>query len=81
MKPFVFLVACIFVVHTLFAQSDNESLGNKFYHFLDRLDIKLKNDSLLGFTTVKPYSKKNIAARIRRSEGACSSNTSGIRST
>ncbi|GGH80235.1 hypothetical protein GCM10011379_50810 [Filimonas zeae] len=31
---------------------------------LDRLDIKLKNDPVISFTTIKPYNRQKITARI-----------------
>lgn len=49
---------------TLFAQSDYISLGNKQYQLLDRLDIKLQNDSVLGYTTTKPFHREKITAQI-----------------
>lgn len=56
----------IFVVlsATAFAQSDRIGLGNKQYQLLDRLDIKLQNDSVLSFSTVKPYNRKVYTERI-----------------
>lgn len=48
----------------LVAQSDRISLGNKQYQLLDRLDIKLQNDSVLSFSTVKPYNRKVYTERI-----------------
>ena len=37
------------------AQSDYISLNDKSYQLIDRLDIQLKNDSVLRQTTVKPF--------------------------
>jgi hypothetical protein len=47
-----------------YAQSDNISLGSKYYPLLDRLDVKLQHDSILGFTTVKPYNRQKITERL-----------------
>jgi hypothetical protein len=46
------------------AQSDQIPLGNEQYQLLDRLDIRLGNDSILGFSTVKPYDRARITARV-----------------
>jgi hypothetical protein len=46
------------------AQSDYISLQNKQYQLLDRLDIKLQNDSVLGYTTTKPYNRQKITERM-----------------
>ncbi|MEX6688422.1 hypothetical protein QTN47_12990 [Danxiaibacter flavus] len=48
----------------IFAQSDYIDLNNKQYQLLDRLDIKLRNDSVLGFTTFKPYNRKSVTKRV-----------------
>ncbi|MGN6439661.1 MAG: hypothetical protein ACTHMM_24250 [Agriterribacter sp.] len=47
----------------LFAQSDRIPLGNKQYQLLDRLEIKLQNDSIFSFSTVKPYNRKMYTER------------------
>jgi hypothetical protein len=62
--PLFVATAVLFIPVVVFAQSDNISLGSKYYRMLDRLDVKLKNDSLLGFTTVKPFDRRPLAARI-----------------
>ncbi|HRN58511.1 MAG TPA: hypothetical protein PLL71_18750, partial [Agriterribacter sp.] len=49
---------------TAFTQSDRIALGNKQYQLLDRLDIKLQNDSVLSFSTVKPYNRKVYTERV-----------------
>ncbi|MCC7524571.1 MAG: hypothetical protein IT250_07100, partial [Chitinophagaceae bacterium] len=46
------------------AQSDRISLGDKQYQLLDRLDIKLQNDSILSFSAIKPYNRKVYTERI-----------------
>lgn len=48
----------------LFAQSDRISLGDKQNHLLDRLDIKLQNDSVFSFSTIKPYNRKVYTERV-----------------
>lgn len=54
----------IFVSGSAFSQSDRIPLGNKQYQLLDRLDIKLQNDSIFSFSTVKPYSRKLYTERV-----------------
>lgn len=46
------------------AQSDNLALNSKDYILMDRLDVKLKHDSTLCFSTVKPFNRKTITERI-----------------
>ena len=48
----------------LLAQSDDITLGSKEYIILDRLDILLKNDSILGFNTVKPVKRAVFTKRL-----------------
>lgn len=60
------LLAALFVLLSVFAfgQSDRIGLGDKQYQLLDRLDIKLRNDSVLSFSTIKPYSRKLYTERV-----------------
>jgi hypothetical protein len=64
MKASILFFTGFFIINISLAQSDNEMPGNKFYRLFDRLDIKLQNDSILGFTTVKPFERKNFTERI-----------------
>lgn len=64
MKSIILFSACLLGIHTLFAQSDNISLNNKYYRLFDRLDVKLQNDSILGFTTVKPFARQPLAVQV-----------------
>ncbi len=48
----------------LIAQSDYIPLGHKQYQLIDRLDIKLRNDSVLGFTTMKMYERRSVTQRV-----------------
>ncbi|NML41517.1 hypothetical protein HHL17_30310 [Chitinophaga sp. G-6-1-13] len=62
------LLYCVTLMGTLlarpaFAQSDYINLGNKQYQLLDRLDVLTRNDTLLGFTTVKPYDRRKVTER------------------
>ncbi|MFL9482456.1 hypothetical protein ACI6Q2_06720 [Chitinophagaceae bacterium LWZ2-11] len=60
------IIALVIIISPfyLLAQSDYLYLGNKQYQLLDRLDIKLKNDSILGFTTVKPFNRLRFTEQI-----------------
>lgn len=58
------LLSVLIIVNTTTAQSDYISPGNKQYLLLDRLDIKLGNDSVLGYTTAKPYNRKQVTERL-----------------
>lgn len=59
--PFAVL---LFISTTAFTQSDRIRLGDKQYQLLDRLDIKLQNDSILSFSTIKPYNRKMYTERV-----------------
>jgi hypothetical protein len=57
----------IFIIPVLsFAQSTTLPQGAKENWLLDRMDIKLRNDSLLGFTSTKPYLRKTMVDGIER---------------
>ena len=51
------------------AQSDVIGLNDKQYDLLNRLEIKLTNDSILRFSTVKPYFRKAITERVENVYG------------
>ena len=65
---FIKWAICFAVLSTstldLLAQSDDITLGSKEYIILDRLDILLKNDSILGFNTVKPVNRAVFTKRL-----------------
>ena len=63
-KKLPFTVLFVTLSAIAFAQSDRISLGDKQYQLLNRLDIKLQNDSVLSFSTVKPYNRKVYTERI-----------------
>ena len=63
-KDWLLLVICLSSIFSVFSQSDRISLGNKQYQLLDRLDIKLQNDSVLSFSTIKPYNRKLYTERV-----------------
>lgn len=56
----VFNIIC----SNLYAQSDYINLSSKQYELIDRLDVKLKHDSILSFSTTKPYLRKKITEKI-----------------
>ena len=47
------------------AQSDHIQLGSRQYDILDRLEIKLRTDSVLNFSAVKPFQRKSITQRLQ----------------
>lgn len=47
-----------------FSQSDNLDLNGKSSALLDRLDILLRNDSILSFSTVKPFNRAVFTERV-----------------
>lgn len=57
------IILCIISTQVL-SQSDRVQPGNKQYDFLDRMDIKLQNDSILSFSTIKPYNRKMYTERV-----------------
>ncbi|PSL46379.1 hypothetical protein CLV51_103357 [Chitinophaga niastensis] len=60
----VTLTMVILAAARVSGQSDYISLGNKQYQLLDRLDIRSQHDTLLGFTTVKPYDRRKMTERV-----------------
>lgn len=49
---------------SLYAQADRIPLGDKQYQLLNRLDIKLQNDSVFSFSTIKPYDRRIYTERV-----------------
>ncbi|UEG50322.1 hypothetical protein LK994_02385 [Ferruginibacter lapsinanis] len=54
-KLFVFI--CPFFAT---AQSTYLPEGNKIYHFMDRMEIKHQTNTEFNFSSIKPYSRKNV---------------------
>lgn len=63
-KKLLLALVISFTVISSYSQADRMPLGNKQYDLLDRLDIKLQNDSILSFSTIKPYNRKLYTERI-----------------
>ncbi|MFT3933229.1 MAG: hypothetical protein QM726_06410 [Chitinophagaceae bacterium] len=60
----------IFIIPAMaFAQSVNLPQNAKENWLLNRMDIKLMNDSSLGFSTIKPYLRKTMVEGIERAYG------------
>lgn len=57
------VIAALALAFRATAQSDYILLSDKQMNIIDRLDVKLKNDPSLQFSTVKPYERKNITLR------------------
>jgi hypothetical protein len=65
LKQFLVSFGIVFLCATsTFAQSDNIQLGSRQYGFLDRLEVKLRTDSVLNFSAVKPYNRETITQRL-----------------
>ena len=60
----VLSVAASFIAAKVSAQSDFIPLGDKQYSFIERMDIKLVSDSVLRFTTTKPYNRMRVTQRL-----------------
>lgn len=45
------------------AQSDFIQLGSRQYQLLDRLDVLLRTDSVIGLSSVKPFDRKEMTTR------------------
>ena len=61
---FILLLSFLVLPFCVAAQSDYISLNDNQYAVLNRLDIKLRKDSLLNFSTVKPFNRKRITERV-----------------
>jgi hypothetical protein len=64
MKKIFFFLASFFFIQVIKAQADFIELGSRQYNMLDRLEIKLRKDSVFNFSTVKPYDRKVITERL-----------------
>lgn len=63
LRSIVFLLMVAIAVN-LQAQSDHIQLGSRQYDILDRLELKLRTDSVLNFSAVKPFQRKSITQRL-----------------
>lgn len=63
-KAFIPSIFCILLSLHIAAQSDRIPIGNRQNDLLDRLDIKLQNDSLMSFSIIKPYNRKLYTQRV-----------------
>ena len=64
MRIVAFLCLLLIFSQSIFSQSTYIPLGSKAYDFIDRLEIKLRGNSNLKFSTVKPYSRKAIVREV-----------------
>ncbi|MBX3242817.1 MAG: hypothetical protein KIT80_18220 [Chitinophagaceae bacterium] len=63
-KAFIPSIFCILLSLHIAAQSDRIPIGNRQNDLLDRLDIKLQNDSVMSFSIIKPYNRKLYTQRV-----------------
>ncbi|RBL88509.1 hypothetical protein DF182_18180 [Chitinophaga flava] len=63
-SSWITMITVILLSLPAMGQSDYISLGNKQYQLLERLDIRTRHDTLLGFTTVKPYDRRKMTERV-----------------
>src|SRR4249920_453822 len=55
----------IFILPSLgFSQSTYIPFGSKEYQLIDRLEIKLGKDTILNFSGIKPFSRKQLVTAI-----------------
>ncbi len=64
MKKIFYLIISCSIFQNISAQADFIELGSRQYNLLDRLEIKLRTDSVLNFSTVKPYDRNIITQRL-----------------
>lgn len=60
----IFILPCICL-----GQSTNLPQGAKESWLLDRMDIKLKNDSFIGLSATKPFLRKDVVGAIEKALG------------
>ncbi len=68
-KTSCLLAALLFTMLQTMAQTDPIELSDKQNLLLNRLDIKLRGDSVLQFTTVRPFGRKRATERVERING------------
>ena len=64
MKKIFLLFLSIFTINILNAQSDYIQRGSEQYNIINRLEIKLRTDSMLNFSSLQPFERKQISERI-----------------
>lgn len=64
MKKIFFFFTSFFFAHLLQAQADFIELGSPQYHFIERMEMRLRKDSVLNFSTIKPFDRKVITQRL-----------------
>ncbi len=77
-KTWVIVLGLFAITFFAEAQTDFIGLSDKQYQLLNRLDIKLRNDSVIGFTADKPYNRKEITQRVETLFSAGQMNAAGI---
>ncbi len=64
--PLVFLFASFIFTTSIQSQSDYIMLGSRQYNVIDRMELKLRKDSVLNFSAIKPYSRKVITEKLEQ---------------
>ena len=59
-------IILMFFCADIFAQTNYLPLGDPQEIILNRLDIKLKNDSVLKFSKLKPFSREGYATQLAK---------------
>lgn len=65
----VLLIFIAFGFKQSLAQADFIPLGDKQYEVLNRLEIKLRKDSILNFSAVKPFDRREMMERMEYVQG------------
>lgn len=58
------LLSFCFVSMYSIAQSGYIMVGSREYNIIDRLQLKLKNDSILNFSDIKPFTRQSVVERV-----------------
>lgn len=63
-NKYLFFAFLIFISYNSFSQSDFVSLHDRQFDLLNRLELKLRKDSVLNFSTVKPFDRRVVTERL-----------------
>ncbi|RFM26582.1 hypothetical protein DXN05_18575 [Deminuibacter soli] len=64
MKQWMILLTTLLISIAAFSQTDYIPLWDKQNQVLDRLGIQLRNDSVLEFSSVRPYNRQKVTQRV-----------------
>ncbi|MFI5185708.1 MAG: capsule assembly Wzi family protein [Chitinophagales bacterium] len=65
----LFLFVFFFIPIIAFSQTTYLPLGSEEYHLIERMEIKLRNDSILNFSKTRPFSQRYLVEGMKNFMG------------